>query len=212
MQNDNSVAVWDIFVRVFHWSLVAAFAVAYATSEEENSWHIYAGYTVLGLISLRLVWGFVGGRYARFGQFVRSPAAVFRYVSQLRQGTAPRYLGHNPLGGWMVLALLATLFVVTISGLKVYAIEEGRGPLAQGTEMITVIGAAHAEDHEGNRAEADGDAEEFWEEIHEGATNFMLLLIAAHVLGVVVSSKLHHEKLVKAMITGRKAKDLNCDK
>ncbi|WP_445370736.1 cytochrome b/b6 domain-containing protein [Methylomonas sp. HW2-6] len=214
MQNQNSVAVWDIFVRVFHWSLVAAFAVAYVTSEEENPWHIYAGYTVLGLISARLVWGFVGGRYARFSQFVRSPAAVLRYVSQLRQGTAPRYLGHNPLGGWMVLALLATLFVVTISGLKVYAIEEGRGPLAQDSRMLSVIGAAHAAEEaegEGKPAEAGEEAEEFWEEIHEIASNLMLVLIAIHVLGVIVSSKVHKEGLVKAMISGRKPKSPNCE-
>ncbi|MCQ8179956.1 cytochrome b/b6 domain-containing protein [Methylomonas sp. SURF-1] len=214
MQNDNAVAVWDIFVRVFHWSLVVAFAVAYVTSEEDNYWHIYAGYTVLGLISLRLIWGFVGGRYARFSQFVRSPAAVFRYVSQLRQGSAKHYLGHNPLGGWMVLALLSTLFVVTISGLKVYAIEEGRGPLAQDSRMLSVISAAHAEEEEegkGKSAEAEDEAEEFWEEIHEIASNLMLLLIALHVLGVVISSKVNKEGLVKAMVTGRKPKLPNCE-
>ncbi len=210
MQHQPTVAVWDIFVRIFHWTLVAAFAVAYVTAEEENAWHIYAGYTVLALISLRVIWGFVGGKYARFSQFVRSPASVFRYISALRRGEAKHYLGHNPLGGWMVLALLTTLFAVTISGLKLYAVETGRGPWAQGKDMITLISAAHAEDDH-TPASTQEDDEEFWEEIHEGATNFMLLLIALHVLGVAVSSKLHRESLVKAMITGRKPSDSNCE-
>ena len=209
MNNETSIKVWDIFIRIFHWSLVLAFTVAYFTSEEENPWHIYAGYTVLGLVIFRLIWGFVGSQHARFSNFVCSPANVFRYIGALRAGTAQHYLGHNPLGGWMVVVLLSTLLVVTISGLKVYAIEEGRGPLAGNQPILGVITAAHTEE-DGNTDEETSasteEDEEFWEEIHEGSTNFMLLLIGLHLIGVILSSKLHKENLVKAMLTGKKPK------
>lgn len=205
MKHQNTIIVWDLLIRIFHWSLVLAFTLAYFTSEDDNSWHIYAGYSVLGLVLFRLIWGFIGSRHARFSDFVTSPAHTCQYLKQLRNGNAPHYLGHNPLGGWMVIALLSTLLVVTLSGLQLYAIEEGRGPFAANPSMLTVIAAAHAEeDDEANKnGEADPD-EEFWEEIHEGATNFMLVLIGLHVFGVVLSSKLHQESLIKAMITGKK--------
>ncbi|WP_445369574.1 cytochrome b/b6 domain-containing protein [Methylomonas sp. BW4-1] len=207
MNNQHTVAVWDIFIRIFHWSLVLAFTVAYFTSEEENAWHIYAGYTVLGLIIFRILWGIIGSRHARFSDFVRSPGTVHRYIRELRAGSAKQYVGHNPLGGWMVMALLSTLLVVTVSGLKVYAIEEGRGPLAANPTTLTLISAAHAEEdeEEDGKAETQSQDEEFWEEIHEGATNFMLVLIALHVVGVFVSGSAHNEHLIKAMLTGKKS-------
>lgn len=207
MNTENNVAVWDIFIRIFHWTLVIAFTVAYFTSEEKNVWHIYAGYTVLALVILRIIWGLVGSQHARFSDFICSPSGVYRYVRELRAGTAKHYFGHNPLGGWMVVGLLGTLLIVTISGLKVYAIEEGRGPLAGNPVMLTVISAAHAEDDgDADKKEQEEADEEFWEEIHEASTNFMLLLIGFHVFGVVLSSKLHGENLVKAMLTGKKPK------
>lgn len=208
MNNQNTIAVWDIFIRIFHWSLVLAFTVAYFTSEEENAWHIYAGYAVFGLIIFRILWGIIGSRHARFSDFVRSPGNVYRYIRELRAGSAKHYVGHNPLGGWMVMALLSTLLVVTVSGLKVYAIEEGRGPLAANPTTLTLISAAHAEDDDDDgKAEMESQDEEFWEDIHEGATNFMLVLIALHIAGVVISSKFHRESLVKAMLTGKKSKE-----
>jgi len=211
MHNQTTVRVWDILIRLFHWSLVASFIVAYLTSEEENLWHIYSGYTVLGLIIFRLIWGFIGSKYARFSDFVRSPAVVFQYVKDLRAGHPPHYLGHNPLGGWMAMALLLTLFAVTLSGLKVYAIEEGKGPFASMQSIeLTPIAAAYAEDEDEDdedRGQKPNEAdEEFWEEIHEASTNLMLLLIALHVFGVVLSSRLHKENLVKAMLTGNKTR------
>jgi cytochrome b len=125
-------------------------------------------------------------------------------------GNPKRYLGHNPAGGVMVFALLATLSVVTFSGLKLYAVEEGKGPLAENIS-IALTSQAYADsdehdDHEGREhdEEDEDEAEEFWEDIHEGAVNFMLLLIILHVVGVVVASRLHNESLIKAMITGDK--------
>jgi cytochrome b len=202
MNNQATVQVWDILIRLFHWSLVVAFTVAYLTGEEENSWHIYSGYLVLGLIIFRIVWGLIGSKHARFSDFIYSPTTVIDYVKQLRSGNARHYLGHNPIGGWMVLALLATLLLVTISGLKVYAIEEGQGPFASSSANLAPIAAAYAEEEQ-NDSDDEAD-EEFWEEIHEASSNFMLLLIVAHVLGVVIAGRVHKENLVKAMFTGKK--------
>ena len=143
MDQKNEIKVWDILVRIFHWSLVIAFFIAYFTGEEENNWHIYAGYTVLGLISFRVIWGFIGTKHARFSDFIYSPQTVFQYFKGLLIKHPKHYLGHNPAGGWMVLLLLASIFVVSVSGLKVYALEEGKGPLASSSEL-TLISDSYA--------------------------------------------------------------------
>ncbi len=206
MSHYPSIKVWDILIRIFHWSLVISFAVAYISSEEENPVHIYSGYTVLGLIVFRVIWGFVGSKYAKFSDFIRSPKVVYSYVQQNIAGNPQHYIGHNPVGGWMVLAMIIVLFVVTLSGLKVYAIEEGKGLLAVSTVNLSPVPLAIAEeedddDDKKNTNEAD---EEFWEEIHEVSSNLMLLMIVLHIIGVVVSSRKHKENLVKAMLTGYK--------
>jgi cytochrome b len=204
----NEIRVWDPLVRIFHWSLVLAFSIAYLTGEEESSLHIYSGYVVLGLIIFRVLWGLVGSRYARFSNFVYSPGTIIQHLKDLLAKRPKRYIGHNPAGGAMVIAMLLCLFIVSVSGLKVYAIEEGLGPLATATPALTIISPARADDDEhGNREKRHGEdeeAEEFWEEIHEASANLMLLLILLHVAGVIVSSRLHHEHLVKAMFTGKK--------
>ncbi len=202
MTQENTLPVWDLPVRIFHWSLVASFTVAYLTAEEENIWHIYSGYAVLGLVVFRLLWGFIGTRHARFSDFVCPPTQVLEYIQGLISRKPERYTGHNPAGGWMILALLASLSLVTISGLKLYAIEEGLGPLAGIGAELRVVGNAHAN---GDEAEEEEDQqEEFWEEIHELSTDLTLLLILLHVAGVAVMSRLQNENLVKSMFTGRK--------
>ena len=212
----NKVYVWDPLVRIFHWGLVLAFIIAYFTAEEENPLHIYSGYAVLGLITFRVLWGIIGTKYARFNDFIYSPASVIRYIKGLIAHKPEHYLGHNPLGGWMVVALLLCLFVVTVSGLKVYAVEEGRGPLAVNSGEVSVISNAYAdrdeeeEDdmefgrHEDNSRHAEKEGEEFWEEIHEVSTDIMLFLILLHIAGVIFSGYRHRENLVKSMVTGTK--------
>ncbi len=217
----KEIRVWDPLVRIFHWSLVLAFAVAYFSGDEESDIHIYSGYIILGLLVFRLLWGFVGTRFSRFSDFIYSPQAIIKYSKDLFSGKAKHYLGHNPAGGAMIIALLLSLIVVTYSGLKVYAIEEGAGPLAQGSQ-ISLITPAYADDddadeyrkygeanevngkYEGGEHEGDEDGEDFWEEIHEASANFVLFLVILHIAGVFVSGKLHDENLVKAMITGNK--------
>jgi cytochrome b len=111
-----TVKVWDPFVRAFHWSLAALFLLAYVTGEEIQQVHIVAGYTIAGLLALRVVWGFVGPRHARFTDFVRSPRAVLAYLRDVALLRAPRYLGHNPAGGAMVVALIVMLIGTGITG------------------------------------------------------------------------------------------------
>ena len=110
------VQVWDPLVRVFHWSLVGLFVVAYASGEEMETLHLVSGYAIVSLLILRVVWGFIGSGHARFSDFVRSPREVLAYIKQARQHQAPRYLGHNPAGGAMAIALMAMLAGVCFSG------------------------------------------------------------------------------------------------
>ncbi len=167
-----AIKVWDRFVRVFHWSLATLFLAAYATGEDAARVHIVAGYAIAGLIALRVVWGFVGSRHARFSNFVRSPRAVLAYLRDVALFRAPRYLGHNPAGGAMIIGLSIMLLATGITGY-----------------MMTT------------------DA--FWgakwlEELHEATADLTVGLIVFHVLGVLFSSLMHRENLVKSMITGRK--------
>jgi cytochrome b len=108
--------VWDIFVRVFHWGLAASFVVAWATGDDGKALHLWAGYAAAALIAMRLVWGVIGTPHARFSDFVKSPLVVARYLKDVVTGREARYLGHNPAGGAMILALLATLIGVCVSG------------------------------------------------------------------------------------------------
>lgn len=208
----KEIHVWDPLVRLFHWGLVLTFVISYLTGEEESNLHIIAGYAVLGLITFRVFWGLVGTRHARFSDFATSPTSALRYIKSLAD-KPKRYIGHNPAGGWMVIVMLVTLFVVTVSGLKVYALEEGLGPLANELPEIAIIKEAYADDDREHEYEDNEDEtseefwEEFWEEIHETSSNLMLLLIFLHIAGVFVSGRLHNENLSKAMITGKKRAD-----
>jgi len=173
------------------------------SGEDASMIHVYSGYFILGLVVFRVVWGFVGSQHARFKDFIFSPREVVSYAKGMISGTAKHYRGHNPLGGLMVMALLLTLLITTVSGLKVYGVE-GHGPLAE-TDTSYFINSANASGHveQGEEGE-DSEEEEFWEEIHEFFANLMLLLIVLHIVGVFVSSKVHDDNLVKAMFTGYK--------
>jgi cytochrome b len=204
------VKVWDPAVRVAHWLLVALFAVAYFTGEGESELHVYAGYAVIAIVAFRLLWGFVGTRHARFADFLHGPRETLGYLKSFAAGRPAHYLGHNPAGGWMIMLLLAVLLVSTWTGLKTYG-AQGKGPLAAAPAAAlpaaAVVAPAAAADR-GERVRVKkrrSPAERFWKELHEGFVNATLLLVLLHVAGAIVSSVVHRENLVRAMITGYKS-------
>lgn len=116
MASHKRVRVWDLFVRLFHWGLVAMFATAYFSTIGEQWVHNASGYAALALVGARLVWGFIGSRHARFADFVRGPADCLRYAKAALHGSEPRYLGHNPAGGLMILLLLGMVGGIGVTG------------------------------------------------------------------------------------------------
>jgi len=182
---DDTVKVWDPLIRVFHWSLVFFFFLAYFTEDDWMTLHSYAGYCIALLVLFRLIWGFIGTHHARFADFVTAPTDVIVYLKQIWHGKAKRYIGHNPAGAAMILVLLISLSITILSGVSLYA-TEGYGPLANTFLSSWPEGAL--------------------EEIHEFFANFTVLMVAIHVGGVLFSSLQHRENLVRAMISGRKRK------
>jgi cytochrome b len=166
------IMVWDLPTRAFHWLLALSFAGAFLTAESERyrDIHVMLGYTMLGLIAFRLVWGFIGTHYARFSSFMFGPSQVIEYLRSLVRLRPQHYVGHNPAGSW---AIWLILLLGVASGASGYAVYNDVGG-------------------------------EFFEELHEGLANTMLAVIFVHIAGVAVSSLLHRENLVKAMITGYK--------
>jgi cytochrome b len=199
------IRVWDVFVRVFHWSAAIGFFVAYL-SEDALSLHVWAGYVVGGLVLLRIVWGFIGPEHARLSSFIYPPGTVLHYLWDLILGRAKRYLGHSPGGGAMVLLLLLGLLGTVATGLEVYAIKENAGPMAAFVSSPSPSGQAQS------ALEREGDANhkgaersgEFWGETHELIANLMLVFVILHIAGVLLASYVHRENLTRAMITGRK--------
>ena len=110
------IRVWDPFVRLFHWSLALSFAIAWLSANSRDDLHIWAGYAAGALVLARFAWGVVGTPYARFSQFVRSPRSVLSYLKVIARGGERRYVGHNPAGGAMVIALMLALAATSVSG------------------------------------------------------------------------------------------------
>jgi len=121
----GEVRVWDPLVRVLHWSLVLLCAAAWATAEKAEGAHEALGLAVIGIVALRLLWGWIGTRHARFDDFVRPPGAAWRYLTGLVRGRSQRYVGHNPAGAWSIIALLASVLLVAATGWA-----SAHGPLA----------------------------------------------------------------------------------
>ncbi|WP_127562389.1 cytochrome b/b6 domain-containing protein [Nioella ostreopsis] len=197
----GKIRVWDPFVRVFHWGLVAAFATAWLTADELQPIHEVAGYTVAGLVAFRLVWGLVGSRYARFAQFLKGPCETLGYFGDMARGRERRYLGHNPAGAAMIVALLVTLSGTALTGWLM----EDESRMAMLPSIPAIVAPAWADD-DGDEREygVRGEAEGQLKELHETLANLMLLLAALHVAGVVLASFRHNENLARAMVTGDK--------
>jgi cytochrome b len=142
-----TIKVWDPFIRAFHWSVVALFATAYVTGDEIQRVHEAAGYTIAGLLVARVLWGFVGPRHARFSDFVRSPHDVLGYLRDIVLFRARRYIGHNPAGGVMVVALIGMLGATAVTGYLMTtdaywgseAMEDVHGALANLTLAMAIV-------------------------------------------------------------------------
>ncbi len=173
----QEVRVWDSVVRLFHWSLVSVFFVVYVSGEDWLGLHAKAGYFILGLLTVRFVWGFVGSRYARFDDFIYKPSEILSYLKDVTRLRARRYLGHNPAGGAMIVVVLLSLLITSVTGLMAYTSEE------------STLG---------------GLWQEILEETHEGLANLSVFLVFVHLIGVLIESLLHDENLIRAMVTGRK--------
>jgi len=186
MSQETTEYVWDPLVRIFHWALVFSFIIAWLTGDDWLAPHQFAGYTIAGLVLLRIAWGFIGPRHARFTDFVRPPREVMAYLTDVALFRARRYIGHNPAGGLMVVAMLACLLLTVGSGILALGTEESLGPAAGLSSWVGETGA------------------EIVEETHELLANLTLLLVFAHVAGVLLACLQHRENLVRAMVTGHK--------
>lgn len=166
------ILVWDLPTRVFHWLLAASFLGAFLTAESERyrDIHVVLGYTVLGLVVFRFLWGVIGTRYARFSSFPIAPRRVLEYLKSLFTRTPQHHVGHNPAGSLAIYAILALAVLAGATGYAAY----------------NEIGG------------------EWLAELHEGAANAMLGLVAVHIGAVIVSSLIHRENLVAAMLNGYK--------
>ncbi|MCW8091440.1 cytochrome b/b6 domain-containing protein [Alteromonas sp. ASW11-130] len=177
--------IWDLPTRLFHWLLAASLIGQYVTAEwVENAleWHFYIGYFVMGLLFFRISWGFTGPRYARFSQFLAGPDKIKAYLSDTDNAKA-RNPGHNPLGGWSVIAMLILLLAQSISGLFM-------------TDDILWDGPFY------HMVGSDVQGVASW--IHHNIFNILLGVIALHIVAVLYYSLLKKQPLISAMIHGKK--------
>jgi cytochrome b len=172
--------IWDFPIRIFHWSLVVLLGLSWWSAETfRMDWHRYFGFAIGGLIVFRLLWGFIGTQTARFSQFLKGPRAVWRYLRG-RTGSAPP--GHNPLGGWSVMALLLALTVQVISGLfsvDIDGIESG--PLSS---MLTF------------------DQGRIAATVHGLSFTVLKMLVILHVAAILFYLLVKKRNLIRAMIVG----------
>ena len=181
-----SAPVWDVFVRVFHWSLVLLFAISVASGKaggEWMVWHMRSGYAILTLVTFRLIWGFVGGEYARYVSFLTGPIRAMKFAKGLLGKTHEQVIGHNPVGGWMVIVLLLLLATQAMLGLLSNDEIATTGPLARYVSdetSITLMGR------------------------HRTIGNILLALVGIHIAAVLFHVLVKKEGLIRAMFSGKK--------
>ncbi|MBF0175765.1 MAG: cytochrome b/b6 domain-containing protein [Magnetococcales bacterium] len=185
-EKEQTVSVWDPLVRICHWGMVFGVSLAFLAEDDFMFLHVLAGHLILGLVVFRLVWGVVGPRHARFYTFVRGPRRILSCVRSILKGKPEHYVGHNPAGGGMVVAILLVLLLTVFLGMAAYDTKEFHGilwPMTAGLGMgvVKLLGF-----------------------LHELFANLLLILVVLHVTGVLVATLQHRENLVKSMFTGRK--------
>jgi len=203
------IQVWDPLVRYGHWALVVLFAIAYLSADDDAGdpglLHVWSGYAVGVIVAVRVLWGLIGTRHARFSDFAYSPAAALQYLKDLVRGRARRYVGHSPAAAVMIAALLICLAATVGTGLVAYG-EGGKGPLANAGGVIMMQAQAEERDHHSNRSDRGrGEGtESLVGDLHAVLANLTIGLVILHILGVGLASVMHRENLVGAMFTGRK--------
>lgn len=216
MYEKKQIVVWDQFVRFFHWSMMVLIFLAYVTGDIKGPLHKYIGLGVLGLVAFRIFWGFRGTKYALFSNFVCSPVKALNYLKELGTGKTTHYTGHNPAAAWMILLLLSSSIIICLTGYAAHTAKRDINSIGS-DNTISIVGNAYADDdknerhggkHKGREGHIDGKSDDksdsAWGDIHEVLAQFLLILICFHIVGVVISSKVHNENLVKGIITGKK--------
>jgi cytochrome b len=181
-----AIKIWDLPVRLFHWILVLLLVFQFVTGKIGGNLmplHVYSGYVVLVLVIFRILWGFAGSTHARFASFLAGPAATLRFARRLFSREAVPQVGHNPLGGWMVIALVVSLAVQTVSGLFANDGVATQGPLAA---MVSL------------------EVSNELSQVHRLSLNVLLVLTAVHVAAVLFHWLVKKDNLMGAMFTGVK--------
>jgi len=207
---------WDPLVRLTHWGVAAAIVANGLFTEEGSAWHVWVGYAAGALLALRLLWGFIGPREARFSAFPPTPGRAIAHVREIAAGEKRAHASHNPLGALMVYALWATLAVVVGTGVAMSGPPPSVAALTQPQASGEHEGAGEAseeseEDEAGERGEGErgegaeggeGGGEEAMEEIHEVAANLLFVLAALHVAGVAFETRRMGPQILTAMTGG----------
>ena len=191
---------WDPVVRLSHWLIAAAVIINGLLSEPGGAVHIWIGWIAMAVLVIRLVWGFIGPKEARFTAFLPDPRAAVSHLFSLLRGKPKEYPSHNPAGAIMVYALWACLAAVIATGL---ILTDAKTPIAIAKERAAVEQgdwSVLAEDGEGE--ESSEGSGEIVKEIHETAANLMLILALIHVAGVAAESYALKRNLVRPMIKG----------
>lgn len=184
MTSRGGSAAFDLPTRIFHWALAALVVFSYTTGKlggEWMAWHMRSGFTILALLGFRLAWGFVGPSPARFATFVRGPAAAMAYLRELRPRQAPPPAGHNPIGGWNVILMLALLALQAGTGLFSNDESAHEGPLAAtvSNAMVDRMSAIHG-----------------WNQV------VLVVVIALHVIAVIFYQLGLRIDVLRPMIAG----------
>jgi cytochrome b len=184
-ENLQPVKVWDLPTRLFHWMLVTLMIAQWLTAQSSSAmdYHLWGGYAVLTLVLFRLIWGVVGSETARFTGFVRGPNAALDYVKALLRGETPLYLGHNPMGGWSIVAMLVLLLI-----------QAGTGLFAN--DDILIEGPLYSWVSKG--------VSDWLTTIHKLNFNLLLAVIAVHISAVLFYLLVKRENLIHPMLSGRK--------
>ena len=198
---------WDPVVKLTHWSTVIAIVVNALITEEGSSGHVWIGYALAAVLSLRLLWGVIGPREARFTSFPPSPRRALRHLGDIANGRATHHASHNPLGALMVYAIWTTLGIIIASGIAMAGIPiaPDADPAAAPSAMASTIQASDEARNEDTEEHERGEAEEGpLGEVHEIAVNLLYVLILLHIAGVLFETRRSGRHIAMAMLPGRR--------